>query len=244
VGIITFLIIIFGEITPKSNAIMDSQKVAMKKGKKIYYLMRFLSPAITFFMAISRGIIKMTGGKVSMENMLVSDQSIKDLATMGEEEGVIKTIERDIIHKVFAFGDCKTESVMVPMSQVFSFNKNYNVKNAAKIMSQNGYSRVPIVGKNRQVIGLLYAKDLLGKRKGVRIQSLMRRPYFVDFDCDVTKAFNDMKENRIHLAVVRDAKGKHIGIITLEDILEELVGEIYDEYSEIKQGPDSDKKNI
>lgn len=240
VGIITFLIIIFGEITPKSNAIMDSQKVAMKKGKKIYYLMRFLSPAITFFMGISRGIIKMTGGSARLENMLVSDQSIKDLATMGEEEGVIKTIERDIIHSVFGFGDCKTQTVMVPMSAVFILKKNYNTKNAAKIMSEHGYSRVPIVDKNNQVIGLLYAKDLLGKRKGVRIQSIMRKPYFVDFDWDVTKAFKEMKEKRIHLAVVRDSEGKHIGIMTLEDILEELVGEIYDEYSHVQQGADSE----
>jgi putative hemolysin len=142
VGVITFLIIIFGEITPKSNAIMDSQKVAMKKGKKIYYLMKFLSPAITFFMGISRGIIKLTGGSVRLENMLVSDQSIKDLATMGEEEGVIKAIEKDIIHSVFGFGDCKTITVMVPMSKVFTLNMNYNAKNAAKIMSEHGYSRV------------------------------------------------------------------------------------------------------
>jgi CBS domain containing-hemolysin-like protein len=244
VGIITFLIIIFGEITPKSNAIMDSQKVAMKKAKKIYYLMVIISPAITFFMGISRGIIKLTGGSVRLENMLVSDQSIKDLATMGEEEGVIKAIEKDIIHSVFAFGDCKTQTVMVPISKVFTLKKNYNAKNAAKIMSEHGYSRVPIVDKNNQVIGLLYAKDLLGKRKGVRIQALMRKPYFVDFDCDVTIAFKDMKEKRVHLAVVKDSQGKHIGIMTLEDILEELVGEIYDEYSELKQSQDSEKKNV
>jgi CBS domain containing-hemolysin-like protein len=244
VGVITFLIIIFGEITPKSNAIMDSQKVAKKKAKKIYYMMRILSPAITFFMAISRGIIKLTGGSVRLENMLVSDQSIKDLATMGEEEGVIKAIEKDIIHSVFAFGDCKTQSVMVPLPKVFTLKKNYNAKNAAKIMSEHGYSRVPIVDKNDNVRGLLYAKDLLGKRKGVRIQSIMKKPYFMDFDCDVTKAFSDMKKRRVHLAIVRDAEGNHIGIITLEDILEELVGEIYDEYSEIQQGHDLDKKNV
>jgi putative hemolysin len=240
VAVITILIIIFGEITPKSNAIMDSQKVAKKKAKKIYYLMVVLSPTITFFMAISRGIIKLVGGSVRLENMLVSDQSIKDLATMGEEEGVIKTIEKDIIHSVFGFGDCKTATVMVSISKVFTLKKNYNVKNAAKIMSKHGYSRVPIVDKNNYVMGLLYAKDLLGKRKGVRIQTIMRKPYFVPFDCDVTKAFSDMKKRRIHLAVVRDAKGRHIGIMTLEDILEELVGEIYDEYSELKQGTDSD----
>jgi CBS domain containing-hemolysin-like protein len=243
-GVITFLIIIFGEITPKSNAIMDSQKVAMKKGKKIYYMMRAINPAITFFMGISRGIIKLTGGSVRLENMLVSDQSIKDLATMGEEEGVIKTIERDIIHSVFGFGDCKTATVMVPISKVFTLKKNYNAKNAAKIMSENGYSRVPIVDKSNHVMGLLYAKDLLGKRKGVRIQSIMRKPYFVDFDCDVTKAFSDMKKKRVHLAVVKSAEGKHIGIITLEDILEELVGEIYDEYSDIKQASDPEDMKV
>ena len=122
--------------------------------------------------------------------------------------------------------------------------KNYNAKHAAKILAQHGYSRVPIVDDKLEVIGLLYAKDLLGKRKGLKIQSIMRSPYFVSGDCDVTKAFDDMNKRRVHMSIVRDNQGKHIGIITLEDILEELVGEIYDEYSEIKQGLDSKKKNV
>lgn len=119
IGVITFLIIIFGEITPKSNAIMDSKKIARKNARVVFYLMRSLSPLISLFLFISKKIIELTVGTKREDNLLVSDESIKSLASLGESEGVIKSIERDIIHKVFRFGDSKIKEIMVPMSQVF-----------------------------------------------------------------------------------------------------------------------------
>lgn len=237
--VITVSIIIFGEITPKANAIWDSKKVAQKNSKSIYYLRRAINPLVTFFMSLSRGIIRLTGKKLKKTYLLVSDESIKSMATLGEEEGVIKGIERDIIHKVFIFGDRKIEDVMLPIEKVFYMKENFTIENAGKIIAGKGFTRIPIVDKNKRIIGVLYSKDLIGKEKGL-IKSLIRPPFFVSNSDDITNVFNSMKEKRIHIGIVQDNKGNSIGIVTLEDILEEIVGEIYDEYFDVKYGKTSE----
>ena len=242
VGIITFLIIIFGEITPKHNAIIDSKKVAQKNARTVYYLMRLLNPIIILFIMISRRIIGFRGKTKADIGLFVSDESIKGLATLGEEEGVIKSIERDIIHKVFSFGDKKIEDIMVPMDNVFYLEKNYYMQRVKEIIFQHGFTRVPVINKKKKVIGVVYSKDLIGKERG-RVKSLMRPPFMVSAISDVTDIFHAMKRRRIHMAIVGDNKGNHIGIVTLEDILEELVGEIHDEYSDLKEEYTKSKQN-
>lgn len=249
--LITFLIIIFGEITPKHSAIIDSRDIANRNAKTIYYIMRMLGPLIDGFMFISRKIIVFRGGTLHSRSLLVSDDSIKYLATLGEEEGVIKSIEKEIIHKVFGFGDRKIRDVMVPMKNVFYLEKNYSVRQVSPIIKEHGFTRVPVINKQSHVVGIVYSKDLIGQASG-RITSIMRRPHFVRADSDISDIFNAMKRKRIHMAIVKngnggggedggaDARGKntepghHIGIVTLEDIIEEVVGEIHDEYFEVK----------
>ena len=246
VAVITFLIIIFGEITPKSNAILHSKKVAQNKSRALYYLVRTLGPAITFFIVLSQKIILMFGGSIKKDRMLVSDESIKSLATLGEEEGVIKSIERDIIHKVFLFGDRKIGDILVPMDRVFYLNKNYDVEEAKKMLREHGFTRVPVMGEDGMVIGLVYSKDLLGKHEG-KINHVMRTPYVISESRDVTDVFNEMRQKRIHMGIVENEAGDHVGVVTLEDILEEIVGEIQDEYFELKfkrGSSDKDDKDI
>lgn len=229
IGLITFLIIVFGEITPKSSAIIDSKKIALRRAPALYFLGQILTPFISVFQMLSRNIIRITGKKPRKGNMLVTDQSIKDLASLGEEEGVIKRIERYIIHKTFAFGDRKIRDIMVPMEDVFFIDQNLTARQAIKVISRSGFTRIPFVGKNGKVEGLIYTKDLLGKGSG-KISNYVRPAIFVREDRDVTDSFEFMRRKRIHMAVVVNKKGEHIGVVTLEDILEELVGEIYDEY--------------
>lgn len=233
IGIITFLIIIFGEITPKSHAIINSKEVSKKHARIVYYLMKILNPLITLFLAISRKIIRLTGAATEQVNLVISDESIKGLATLGEAEGVIKKIEKEIIHKVFRFGDSKIEDIMVPMSEVFYLERDYDILEASLIIAKRGFTRIPVIDEKREVIGILYIKDLLAKKEG-RIRSLLRPPFIVSANSDVTDIFDAMREKRIHIAIVKDENQKHIGIVTLEDIIEELVGEIYDEHFEVK----------
>lgn len=235
IGLITFFLIIFGEITPKAGALFNCKKIASKNAKKIYLLMRIFSPMITLFILISRNIIKLTGGNYKTSKLLVSDNSIMGLATLGEEEGVIKKIEREIIHHVFRFGDKKAKDIMVLIDSVFCLKLNYTIKEARMIVVSRGFTRVPIVNEEKKIIGILYSKDLLGKKDGP-IESLLREPFKVKITDDITDIFNLMKKMRVHIAIVENNNGEDVGIITLEDILEELVGEIYDEYTMVQEG--------
>jgi len=242
IGIITFLVILFGEIHPKSIAIINSAKIAKKNAKRVFYLKVLLTPLIWLFISLSKIILRITSGERKEVHLLVSDDSIKDLASLGEEEGVIKSIEKDIIHSVFIFGDKKIKDIMVPLKKVFYLNRNYKVGEAKRILSQKGYTRVPVFDKKNKVIGILYTKDILARRRGW-IEAMIRKPVFVSAESDVTKIFASMKQSRVHMAIVTDEEGEHIGIVTLEDILEELVGEIEDEYSEIKKRAERENEN-
>ncbi|MFW3145767.1 MAG: hemolysin family protein [Thermoplasmatota archaeon] len=235
IGLITFLVIVFGEITPKNSAIFDSRKKANRNARAIYYLSIIMTPLVHLFIFISGSLIRMTGGATRERRLFSSDDAIKDMASLSEEEGVIKPIERDIIHKVFLFGDRKISDVMVPMASVFHFEKDISTYEARGILSDKGFTRVPVMGKNRKVKGVLYSKDLLTARKGT-ITPILRNPFLVSVDDDVTDVFDIMKRNRIHIAIVENRTGEHVGIVTLEDLIEELVGEIHDEYFEKKFG--------
>jgi putative hemolysin len=241
IAILTFLIIIFGEITPKSYSIINSQRISQKHAKLLYYLMQALNPLVIMFLSISQKLLKMVGSSREKSNLLVSDESIKGLATLGEAEGVIKSIERDIIHKVFLFGDKKIEEIMVPISEVFYLDKDYTIQEAAKIVAERGFTRVPIIDEKQRVMGILYNKDLLGKKEG-RIKPLLKSPFIVSLKNDITDVFDQMRKKRIHIAIVRDENNRHIGMVTLEDIIEELLGEIYDEHFEVKFKKETKKK--
>ncbi len=235
IGLVTFFLIIFGEITPKASALFNYKKIARKNAKKIYLLMRIFSPIITLFIFISRNIIKLTGGNYKTSKLLVSDNSIMSLATLGEEEGVIKKIEKEIIHKVFRFGDKKVKDTMVLIDSVFCLKLNYTIKEARMIVVSRGFTRVPIINEEKKIIGILYSKDLLDKKDG-SIASLIREPFKVKITDDITDIFNTMKKRRVHIAIVENGISEDVGIVTLEDILEEIVGEIYDEYTIVQEG--------
>jgi len=244
VGVITFLIIIFGEITPKSHAINNSKRVSLGRAMILYWLSIVIYPVIIIFLFLSRWIIALTGGVRRKRDLLINDDTIKAVATLGARQGIIKMIERDIIHRVFVFGDSKVENVMVPMDKVFAFLKNHDVPKASDLLADKGFTRVPVLDKlTKKVVGIIYSKDLVDKNEGF-IKPLMRKPFTVKNGTDITVVFRKMKSKRVHMAVVVDKKGEHIGIVTLEDILEELVGEIYDEYFDVKYGKDTMEKEI
>ncbi len=235
IGLITFLIIAFGEIVPKSNAIRNSEKVTLSHSFWLYYLSKILTPLIMIFVLISKFFTRMRGGKAEYGKILVSDQDIKDLVSLGEGEGIIKSIEREMIDHIFKFGDGKLSEIMVPMEKVFFFDNDMDVKIIKKMVSSRGFTRIPFIGEKGEVKGLVYSKDLLGREKGM-ISKLIRPTIFLSDDTDVTKAFKILKDRRIHMAIVIDKNGAHIGIVTLEDILEEIVGDIYDEFFIEKNG--------
>ncbi|MGA1873353.1 MAG: hemolysin family protein [Thermoplasmatota archaeon] len=233
VGVITFLVILFGEITPKNSAIFNSRKKAIRSSRAIYFLSVALAPLVYLFVFLSGVLIRLMGGSTKDARLFTSDEEIKGIVTLSEEEGVIKPIEREIIHKVFTFGDRKIRDVMVPIENVFHLEEDLKIARARRKLYDSGFTRVPYVNSKGRVIGVLNSKDLLGTGKG-RIRGLLRKPNIVNDSDDVTDVFSSMKDEHIHLSIVRNVEGDHVGIVTLEDIIEELVGEIYDEFFETK----------
>ena len=232
IGVLTFLLIIFGEVTPKSGALDGKKELAMKRARTLYYLSIALAPLITLLIRISKFILKLQGRPAKKGRMLLSDEDIKNLASLGEEEGLIKPMEKEIIHKVFSFGDKKVKDIMIPMSKVFSLPAGLDVQEAKSLTAKQGFTRVPVIHDDN-VDGILYAKDLLEVDDG-NIGPLLHEPHIAKEQEDISDVLNRMKRMRMHMAVVKDNSGKNTGLVTLEDIIEEIVGDIKDEYFERK----------
>jgi len=229
-GILTFILLVFGEITPKGFSLKNKKRFSRKNAALIYYMSIGLKPLIKVLNDVSDYFINLLGGETKFDELLVTEGEIIHLASMLEEEGIIKEIEKDILHRVFYFGDQKVEEVKVPKEETYAMDADLSIEEAAEFIQDHGYTRIPMTKHDSdEVIGILYSKEILGKGGG-EVKDHMREPYFVRNKDDVTKVFQRMRKERIHLAVVRDEDGNFDGIITLEDILEELVGEIYDEF--------------
>ncbi|MFP4608786.1 MAG: CBS domain-containing protein, partial [Candidatus Aenigmatarchaeota archaeon] len=171
-------------------------------------------------------------GKTYSDELRVTESEIKDLASILEERGIIKEIEKDILHRVFWFGDCKVDEIKVSKEETYALDSELSIKEAAEFIKEHGYTRLPVIRHDGdEIVGILYSKELLGVEGG-KVKDHMRDPYFVNASDDVTEVFKHMRNERIHQAIVEDEEGRFDGIITLEDTLEELVGKIYDEFDE------------
>ncbi len=243
VGALTLLLLVFGEITPKAYAIKKNRKISSRNAKQVYFLTRSLAPLISLLKAISRGLMSLGRGSIAKEDFHVQELSIKHLADKGADAGEIKDIEKDIIYRVFKFGDLKVKDAMIPSNDVKYLDWKLSVIEAKKQMVYRGYTRLPVVNSQKmKVVGVIYTKDLLNRMEK-SIKKFMREPWIVSPDEDITSVFNTMRANRVHLAIVGDENKKFLGIITLEDILEELVGEIYDEFDQDEVEEESTKSS-
>ncbi len=229
-GVLTIILLIFGEITPKGFSLKNRKHFSKKNATMIYYLSKIWWPLIEALNGISDYLINLVGGETKLDELLASESEIKHLASMLEEKGIIKEIEKDILHRVFWFGDCKVEDIKVSKEDTYALDSNLEVEEASEFIKEHGFTRLPVTKHGTDdVIGILYSKELLGQEGG-EVKDYMGEPYFVKNDDDVTEIFKTMRKDRIHMAIVEDDDGGFDGIITLEDSLEELVGEIYDEY--------------
>ena len=231
VGALTIIILIFGEITPKGFAIKNKQRLSIKNARFIYYVFLVCRPLIYVLNGISDHVIRLLGGETKDEKIHITESDIRDLASVLEDEGVIKEVEKDILHKVFWFGDVRVSKVKVPKEESFVMDSEITHDEGVEFIKEHGFTRIPVAQHGTEtIIGILYSKDLLGEDMGTMDSYAREVPYFVNNDEDITEVFHKMKKQRIHMAIVRDKDGNFDGIITLEDILEELLGEIYDEF--------------
>ena len=233
IGSITFLIILFGDIIPKSKAILNKRQISLNNSRIIYYNMVFFRPLISFLIMITDFSNYFFNSKKQTNKLsLINNKTIEFVAETSEKSGNIKSIERQFIQNVLQFGDLKVSDIVIPKSKVYFLEKNYFLKDIKKDIKNSGYTRVPVL-LNKKIKGVLYAKDLILSDK-MKISEILRETFVTSEDIEISDLLETMKLNKVHMAIVMK-KNNFIGIVTLEDILESIVGTIKDEYSENKK---------
>ncbi|SDK74026.1 HlyC/CorC family transporter [Natronincola ferrireducens] len=234
----TILVLIFGEITPKSLAARNSEQVSLKVGKTISFTVSLLNPIVVILIKITNNLIKMLGGKIEQQQPIITEEELMTIVNVSHEEGVLEGNEREMIHNVVAFGDLQIKDVMVPRTDMIALNIDLSYEEIMGVVKDEQYSRYPIYSQDiDNIIGILNVKDLIfldSEIKDFDIKKYIREPYFTFEFNRITKVFQEMKKNRTHIAIVLDEYGGTVGIITIEDLIEEIVGDIQDEYDEIE----------
>ncbi|RLG15273.1 MAG: hemolysin [Candidatus Nanohalarchaeota archaeon] len=230
-GLMTFILLVFGEITPKAFAHQNAEKISLLSAKPISILMRFQSPGIWLLEKITGFIIKMMGSEP--QKGIITIDELWTTISVGAEEGIIKKDEEEMIHKVFDFGSTSVREIMIPRTDMFCLKADTKIKDVLKIIPENRYTRIPVYMERRDnIIGILYVKDIIkfiGKKDDVYIEKILRPPFFVPETKNLNLLLKEFRKKRTHLALVVDESGGVAGLVTLEDVLEEIVGEIYDE---------------
>jgi CBS domain containing-hemolysin-like protein len=234
VGVLTILILVFGEITPKSLATRFSERISLYIAPVIFGFMRLIYPLVWIFQQFTNWVQSSTR---AMDDPLVTESEVITLIEHGEEEGVIDTGEREMIERIFNFNDLKAEDVMTPRRQVFRLDGRRLLKDALPEILEQNYSRIPLYSEDPdEIVSLVILRDLISViasgKLDMPIAELGQEPLFTPANTSIDELIRTLKTKSMHLAVVVDEHGAMVGVVSLEDLLEELVGEIYDESDE------------
>ncbi len=239
--LMTFLTVVFGELAPKTFAVTHAEKIALLMAKPIEIYIKLVSPVVWIFNRVSNSIIRIFGGEVKPTPQFLTEEDMKAMISIGEEEGAIEKEEKKMLHNVFEFGDKKVSEAMVPRTEIVSVPENAVVADALELVSTKGYSRYPVIKETvDNIVGVLYVKDILLKmtREDVNghtpINNIVRDAYYIPESKMVTELLDDMQKNKFQIAIIVDEHGGTAGLITLEDIMEEIVGGLQDEFEAIE----------
>ncbi|MDJ0951136.1 MAG: hemolysin family protein [Alphaproteobacteria bacterium] len=231
VGVLTIMILVFGEITPKSLATRYSERISLTIAPPLLAFMRLIYPLVWLFGKFTTWVHKQTG---ATSDPTITESELISMLGHGEREGTIDHGEREIIERVFEFHDLKVRDVMTPHDEVFSLDGSKTVAEALPLVAVGSYTRIPLHDENRNnLYKILYLRDLLNAvadgQTNARLDEYAHDPLFVPQYQAIDELFSKLLRNKRHLAIVVDEHGMIRGIVTLEDLLEELVGEIFDE---------------
>ena len=233
--ILSYFSLVFGELVPKRIAMKYSDKIANFAVAIIRVLSVITAPFVKFLTFSTNTVSKLFGVSENEEE-IVTEEDIRDLVDVGEEKGIIEEEEKELINNVFEFNDKVASEVMKHRTEVFAIEINEDINEVLEELDKNKYSRVPVYEETVDNIkGILYVKDLfkyLRTNKKIKIKEILRKAYFVSENKPINEVFKELQKNKVQLAIVVDEYGGTAGIITMEDILEELVGNILDEYDE------------
>ncbi len=232
VGVMTFLILVFGEITPKTYCNANSTKIALRYAPVLLGFSYAFYPIVKFFEIITKGVVKLTGSSYTPPP--ITEEDIKGVIDQGLAEKAIEKEEMELVHGALKFDDTVIRSVMTPRTKMFTLNSKMLLFEALPQINQSGHSRIPIFGDTSDdIIGFIHARDVLRElekeNKMVNLEQIARKPVFASQEKMVSSLLKEMKGRKTHMAIVIDEHGGVEGLVTLEDLLEEIVGEIEDE---------------
>jgi len=235
----TILILVFSEITPKSLAAQNSEKVAIAVARPLSLIVIIINPIVIIFTKITNLLIKILGGNADKDAPYITEEELKSMVNVSHEEGVLEIEEKQMIYNVFEFGDLQIKDVMIQRTDISAIDVDSDFDKIMEVIKEDKYSRYPVYDGNfDNIIGIVNVKDFIyieHTRDNFKIANYMRKPYFTYEFKKITEFFKDMKKNRVHMAIVIDEYGGTAGIVTIEDLIEEIVGEIEDEYDEIEK---------
>ena len=237
--ILSFFTLIFGELVPKRIGMKNSEKVAFFSIGIIRTISILAAPFVKFLTIVTNAISKIFGVGEN-EEQTVTEEEIKMMIDQGKEKGTIEEGEKELLNNVFEFNDITVSEIMTHRKDIFAVDKNMSQEELLDEISQEEYrySRIPVYDETiDEIEGIIYVKDILKniKKKTFKIKNIMKEAYFVPQNKTIDELFREMQKNKIQMAIVLDEYGGTSGLITMEDILEELVGDIYDEYDEIEE---------
>jgi len=237
--ILSFITIIFGELVPKRLAMKHYEKIAFGSIGIIRGIATVTSPFVKLLTATTNAISKLFGVSENEEEV-VTEEEIKMMVDQGEENGTIEEDEKELINNVFEFNDTTVSEIMTHRTDIFAVDIDMNQEELLEeiIKDECRHSRIPVYDETiDEIKGVLYVKDIIKNmnKKTFKIKNIMKEAYFVSQNKLINELFKELQRNKKHIAIIVDEYGGTAGIITMEDILEEIVGDIYDEYDEIEE---------
>ena len=233
--ILSYFTLVFGELVPKRIALKKAEKIALFSVKPVYIISKITKPFIKLLSFSTFLILKITGNNDDVEEK-VSEEEVMSLILQSQEDGCIENDEKQMIDGVFSFNDKMAREIMTPRNNIFAIDLEDDIEQILESVLESGYTRIPAYKDTiDNIVGILYIKDLLTEAKkvgfeSIKLQEILHEPYFVLETQKTNKVFKMLKENKVHLVLLFDEYGGVSGIVTMEDLIEEIMGEIEDEY--------------
>ena len=235
----TVIILAFGKIAPKSFSAAAPEKIACALAPPLFIILKILSPINAVFSLLAKGIRKITVKDSKEPTVTITEEELKTIVSVSEEEGVLEPDEKEMIHNVFDFGDSRAKDVMVPRTDIAAISVGSTYNQVTKLFQEEQFSRIPVYQDDLDnIIGILYVKDLLCKsinKKVFSVKNIMRKVYFSYEQKPTSQLFAEMRTKRIPMTIIIDEYGGTAGLVTLEDLVEEIVGDINDEYDLVEE---------
>ena len=236
-AIMTILILIFGEISPKLMARNNSAKIAEAVSVIIYVLSIILTPVVYCLIFISRFVGRILGVNMTSPQLMITEEDIISFVNVGNAEGIIEEDEKEMIHSIVTLGETSAKEVMTPRTSMLAFEATKTINEVWDEIIDNGFSRIPIYEETiDNIVGILYVKDLMEHIKNneldIPIKQFIRSAYFVPETKSIIEILKEFRGLKVHIAMVLDEYGGVVGLVTIEDLIEEIVGEIRDEYDD------------